>query len=152
MFTKDDKETLAAIISHFEHELEELRNDRYGHQEIVSDLKDSCREKIKWLENLQTKINNDNERPIDRETYDRLSALGILDTSVRAYNRGTSDYSRHIIQPWSIWQEYNLNPWDADIVKRILRTKEGDSRRLDYEKIIHICEERIRQIERAENQ
>lgn len=79
--------------------------------------------------------------------YDRLRRLGILDTSVRAYNRGTSDYSRHIIQPWAIWQDYNLNPWDADIVKRILRTKQGDSRRLDYEKIIHICEERIRQID-----
>ena len=73
--------------------------------------------------------------------------LGILDTSVRSYNRGASDYSRHIIQPWTIWQDYNLNPWDADIVKRILRTKQGDSRRLDYEKIIHICEERIRQID-----
>ena len=36
---------------------------------------------------------------------------------------------------------------DAEIVKRILRTKQGDSRRLDYEKIIHICQERIRQID-----
>ena len=88
-----------------------------------------------------------NSRLLDEETYQALMRLGILDTSVRAYNRGTSDYSRHIIQPWSIWQDYNLNPWDADIVKRILRTKQGDSRRLDYEKIIHICEERIRQLE-----
>lgn len=46
-----------------------------------------------------------------------------------------------------MWLEYNLNPWDADIVKRILRTKSTDSRKLDYEKIIHICKERIRQIE-----
>lgn len=84
---------------------------------------------------------------LDEDTYNALKRLGILDTSVRSYNRGASDYSRHIIQPWSIWQDYNLNPWDADIVKRILRTKEGDSRRLDYEKIIHICEERIRQID-----
>ena len=83
---------------------------------------------------------------IDRETYDALSRLGILDTSVRSYNRGASDYSQHIIQPWSIWQDWNLNPWDADIVKRVLRTKKGDARRLDYEKIIHICEERIRQL------
>ena len=88
-----------------------------------------------------------NSRLIDEDTYQALRRLGILDTSVRAYNRGTSDYSRHIIQPWTIWQDYNLNPWDADIVKRILRTKHGDSRRLDYEKIIHICEERIRQID-----
>ena len=91
-----------------------------------------------------------NSRLLDEDTYQALKRLGILDTSVRAYNRGTSDYSRHIIQPWSIWQDYNLNPWDADIVKRILRTKQGDSRRLDYEKIIHICEERIRQIENEE--
>lgn len=98
------------------------------------------------------KIEPANSRLLDEGTYKALSRLGILDTSVRAYNRGASDYSRHVIQPWSIWLDYELNPWDADIVKRILRTKEGDSRRLDYEKIIHICEERIRQIDReAEN-
>ena len=91
-----------------------------------------------------------NSRLLDEDTYKALMRLGILDTSVRSYNRGASDYSRHIIQPWSIWQDYNLNPWDADIVKRILRTKQGDSRRLDYEKIIHICEERIRQLENKE--
>lgn len=91
-----------------------------------------------------------NSRLLDEDTYKALMRLGILDTSVRSYNRGASDYSRHIIQPWTIWQDYNLNPWDADIVKRILRTKQGDSRRLDYEKIIHICEERIRQIDMEE--
>lgn len=66
---------------------------------------------------------------------------------VRSYNVGPSDYAKHDIQPWDIWREYNLNPWDADIVKRVLRTKETDGRRLDYEKIIHICKERIRQID-----
>lgn len=64
----------------------------------------------------------------------------------RDYNIGKSDYAKHKIQPWDIWKEYNLNPWDADIVKRVLRTKEGEERSLDYEKIIHICKERIRQI------
>lgn len=91
-----------------------------------------------------------NSRLLDEDTYKALTRLGILDTPVRSYNRGASDYSRHIIQPWTIWQEYNLNPWDADIVKRVLRTKQGDSRRLDYEKIIHICQERIRQIDACE--
>lgn len=67
--------------------------------------------------------------------------------NVRDYNVGKSDYAKHTIQPWDIWKEYNLNPWDADIVKRVLRTKEGESRRLDYEKIMHICSERIRQID-----
>lgn len=73
--------------------------------------------------------------------------------NIRSYNVGNSDYSKHKIQPWDIWREYNLNPWDADIVKRILREKEEpgmskeDARIMDYEKIIHICKERIRQIE-----
>lgn len=72
---------------------------------------------------------------------------------IREYNVGNSDYSKHKIQPWDIWREYNLNPWDADIVKRVLRIKEEpgkskeDARIMDYEKIIHICRERIRQIE-----
>lgn len=67
--------------------------------------------------------------------------------NVRDYNVGESDYAKHKIQPWDIILEYRLNYWDGDIIKRVLRTKEGESRRLDYEKIIHICKERIRQID-----
>lgn len=90
--------------------------------------------------------NHPEHKIINREEYKKLARIGILNTSVRGYKRGNSDYSQHVIQPWSIWIDWNLNPWDADIVKRVLRTKQGESRLLDYEKIIHICEERIRQI------
>ncbi len=91
---------------------------------------------------------------ISNELFQKFKELGIIDDSnVRSSNYGKSDYSKHLIQPWSIWKEYNLNPWDADIVKRVLRIKEEpgkskeDARIMDYEKIIHICKERIRQIE-----
>lgn len=76
-------------------------------------------------------------------------------SDVMSYNVGNSDYSKRKIQPWDIWEEYKLNPWDADIVKRVLRTKEEPSitpqeaRIMDYEKIIHICKKRIDQIERG---
>lgn len=83
---------------------------------------------------------------IDWDLYQKLKYLGIIPSEERSYNIGNSDYSRHVIQPWSIWIDWNLNPWDADIIKRVLRTKEGDSRISDYEKIIHICTERIRQL------
>jgi hypothetical protein len=86
-------------------------------------------------------------RLISEALYLQLKRLGLMSEGVRNYNVGKSNYSKHIIQPWSIWLDYNLNPWDADIVKRVLRTKEGESRKLDYEKIIHICQERIRQLE-----
>ena len=74
-----------------------------------------------------------------------MEELASIDLT-RHHNIGKSDYSTRKIQPWDIWLEYELNPWDADIVKRVLRKKEGEARELDYEKIIHICQERIRQI------
>ena len=76
-------------------------------------------------------------------------------SSVRNHNVGSSDYSKHKIQPWDIWMEYHLNPWDADIIKRVLRTKTEpgltpiESRILDYNKIIHICQERINQLDKG---
>lgn len=88
-------------------------------------------------------------KEINDELYAKLKELGIVNenSDVRSYNVGTSDYSKHVIQPWSIWIDYNLNAFDADIIKRVLRTKENTPRKEDYEKIIHICRERIRQIE-----
>ena len=88
---------------------------------------------------------------IDFQLYQNLKKLGIIhnsdsDIDIRSFNIGNSDYSKHIIQPWSIWIDYDLDPWDADIVKRVLRTKKGESRIMDYEKIIHICNEKIRQL------
>ena len=83
---------------------------------------------------------------IPDDLYERLDYLGLIPNEVRISNVGSSNYSKHLVQPWSIWLDWNLNAWDADIVKRVLRTKEGDSRILDYEKIIHICQERIRQL------
>lgn len=86
---------------------------------------------------------------LNGKEIEHLLDLGILKTteeSCQSYHIGKSDYSRHVIQPWNIWKEYNLNPWDADIVKRVLRSKEGEERTLDYEKIIHICKYRIAEL------
>ena len=63
----------------------------------------------------------------------------------RSHNVGKSDYSQHKIQPWAIWLDWELDPWRADIIKRVLRNKEGEDPILDLQKIIHICEELIRQ-------
>ena len=70
---------------------------------------------------------------------------------VRSYNVGASDYSKHKFQAWNFWILFRLNPWDADLTKRILRKKETDSRLLDLKKIKHICLERIRQFQNNEN-
>lgn len=80
--------------------------------------------------------------------YKKLEKLGIINNvEVRLYNVGRSNYSKKLIQPWTIWLDYpELTSWDHDIIKRVLRTKEGEDRKTDYEKIIHICKERIRQL------
>lgn len=86
-------------------------------------------------------------KEISDKLYAELELLGIIDeTGVRNHNIGESNYSDTIIQPWTIWKAYNLNGWDCDIIKRVLRTKDNEPRSIDYEKIIHICEERIRQL------
>lgn len=89
---------------------------------------------------------NNPKTNIDWELYQKLKHLGIIPSEERSFNVGNSDYSKHTIQPWSIWIDWNLNAFDADIIKRVLRTKQGESRITDYKKIIHICEERIRQL------
>ena len=89
---------------------------------------------------------------IDFELYKELKKLGIIhdckeEFDIRSFNIGNSNYSKHTIQPWSIWLDYpELTSWDHDIIKRVLRTKKGESRLMDYEKIIHDCNERIRQL------
>ena len=74
---------------------------------------------------------------------------------VRKHNVGNSNYSQMPkgYQPWDLWKIFHMNPWDADILKRLLRTKAepcmtmAESRKLDYQKIIHVCQERINQID-----
>ena len=94
------------------------------------------------------------EEQVDDTTLKALKTQ-INTESIRNHNVGNSNYAKMPTgyQPWDLWKVYHLNPWDADILKRLLRTKaepgmsSQESRKLDYEKIIHICQERINQID-----
>ena len=93
-------------------------------------------------------------KEISDELYAKLEYLGIIQNEVRSHNVGKSNYSQKTIQPWTLWLDYpELTPWDDDIIKRVLRTKEeegmseNEARKMDYEKIIHNCKERIRQLD-----
>ena len=113
----------------------------------MSDLNNTIIQESEPAANPQVKI--------DYSLYKELKYLGIIhehvEKDVRSFNIGNSDYSKHLIQPWAIWLDYpELTSWDHDIIKRVLRTKKGESRILDYEKIIHICEERLLQLKFAE--
>ena len=88
---------------------------------------------------------------------ERLKYRGLIPdgSDVRSHNEGNSNYNdgTHIITPWTIWLDYpELASCDDDIIKRVLRTKADagytpeEQRILDYKKIIHNCQERIRQL------
>ena len=96
----------------------------------------------------------------EADKVEKLIKYGILGSDdTRNYNVGKSNYSSHLLQPWALWLDYpELTSFDHDIIKRILRTKkqygitENESRMEDYQKIIHICNERIRQLKIEEQE
>ena len=115
----------------------------------MSDLTDTIIQESETVANPQVKI--------DYNLYKELKYLGIIhehtEKDIRSFNIGNSDYSKHLIQPWTIWLAYpNLTSWDHDIIKRVLRTKKGEFREMDYTKIIHDCEERLRQLKVQRNE
>lgn len=129
-----DDDTEQYEYSHYEHELE-----------LVSEVETSSGNS-EAPESSQKP--SEPEQEVSQEEVDKMGEKAV--ESVRSHNVGDSDYSTRTIQPWDIWLEYELNPWDADIIKRVLRNKASQSRKMDYEKIIHVCQERIRQIEEQE--
>lgn len=62
-WSEEDREMIERLIRHTQKEFDELCNDRYGHQEIISDLKESCRERMNWLEKLLKSL-----RPVSKES------------------------------------------------------------------------------------
>ena len=85
---------------------------------------------------------------IPTNLYNKLNYLGLIPSAVRDTHVGESDYSSKLIQPWSIFLDNpGLNYMECDIIKRILRSKSSDSRKLDLIKVKHICDELLRQID-----
>ena len=82
----------------------------------------------------------------DKVSYEEYKAI-LKPLTHRDTNVGTSNYAKMTIQPWDIWREHNLDPWRADMVKRLLRTKGEEDPVEDLRKIQHICEELISQLE-----
>ncbi len=63
-----------------------------------------------------------------------------------SYNIGESNYSEHLLQPWDIIDAYQLNYYEGNIIKYLLRTK--DNRVEDLSKLIHYAQKEIANIER----
>ena len=85
-----------------------------------------------WLDEYEYRIKPETESRNDSPKEDH-----------RKYNIGDSDYNQYLYQVWDIWRDFNLNPWEADIVKRVLRHKKGEEN--DLKKINHTLNEMMSQ-------
>lgn len=55
-WSEEDERLCKCIIKDQEEALDDVRNDKYGHSEIISDLKDMYRERIDWLKSLKERM------------------------------------------------------------------------------------------------
>jgi N-acetyl-anhydromuramyl-L-alanine amidase AmpD len=72
VWSKEDINMIDWLIRCCEEEHKELCNDKYGHQDIVSDLKRDCRKKWDWLESLKNKVAPQNTWKPSDEQMDAL--------------------------------------------------------------------------------
>lgn len=69
-WSKEDINMIDWLIRCCEKEHEELCNDKYGHQDIVSELKSDCRKKWDWLESLKNRVAPQSQwKPSDEQMY-----------------------------------------------------------------------------------
>ena len=110
-----------------------LENKPIQWRDKVLDLWTDCNGEPSWTDCKEYRIKPETQ-PIQNDTPKE---------DHRKYNIGDSDYSQYSYQVWDIWHDFNLNPWEADIVKRVLRHKKGEEN--DLKKINHILNEMMSQ-------
>jgi len=71
---------------------------------------------------------------------------------VMAEQYGGTHYKNHKIQPWEIWEAYNLDGWEASALKYLLRHKYKGNSLEDLLKAKHNIEYLIAREERKLNE
>lgn len=78
-WSQNDIDMIDWLIRCCEKEHEELCNDKYGHQDIVSDLKRDCRKKWNWLESLKNKVVPQNTwKPSEEQILAINTAINVI--------------------------------------------------------------------------
>jgi hypothetical protein len=76
---------------------------------------------------------------------EKLAQAGIGNGSARLGQVGGEHYKKHKIQPWDVWDEYDLDRYTANAVKYLLRggDKPGNTRLQDLRKARHYLDKAI---------
>ena len=79
-WSEEDERICQCLIRDQEKALDDVRNDKFGHSEIISDLKEMYRERINWLKSIKDRYTwkpSDEQMKVCKEVYsDLLSAKG----------------------------------------------------------------------------
>lgn len=95
--------------------------------------------------NRATDIFGEKENKDSVATYEQVANPDRVKAADRQV--GGDHYRQTDIQPWDIWKAYGLDPWQAGIIKYILRAgrKENVPALQDYEKARHYLDYLIEQ-------
>lgn len=69
----------------------------------------------------------------------------------KAYDPPPAHYQGEGVTPWHIWEAFGLDPWQANVIKYVLRAgkKPGEEAASDYEKAVHYLSYLIDRAERG---
>ena len=68
--SEEDERLCSCLIEEQEESLDNVKNDKYGHSEIISDLKEMYNERIAWLESIKDRV-----KPQWKPSYEEINAL-----------------------------------------------------------------------------
>jgi hypothetical protein len=70
---------------------------------------------------------------------------------VMAAQYGGNHYKERAIQPWEVWEAYDMNGWEASALKYLLRYKDKGKPLEDLHKCLHNIQYLIAKEERKQN-
>lgn len=83
-WSEEDEKMIERLIRHTQKEYDELCKDSFGHQEIISDLKESCRERMNWLEKrLKSLRPRPHWKPSEEQMNELRNAVSLIATPNR---------------------------------------------------------------------
>lgn len=94
-WSDEDEKMRQRIIRHIESEYQDWCKDKYGNYEIVSDGKESCRERIAWLKSLKNRGNSPKSNTNSLHWKPSGEQVEAIEECLRFYS-GSTDTHQHL--------------------------------------------------------
>ena len=90
-WSEEDERLCLCLIEDQEEALDKVRNDKYGHSEIISDLKEMYHERINFLKSLKDRYT---WKPSDEQM--KALAYAVFDTQSHSYHKNLSSLEQQL--------------------------------------------------------